>query len=941
MKVSGGKRKIMNKILHLALAIELAVFQFAWPLAVVRAEEVPVETVVGEQADSAENKTADKMNDAEDTESKNKPAVAEENPEELWKTCKLSDLFDKLNDEKDCDECKKKTTCGEIEICLKEKIEIENDANIDNDVETAANTGENTVNVADVPTRNAEERLEAQVQRDEAREDVAGQSDLMDQNIAVDTQTENSEANTTNPSDVDTLDRADRTRDGNEDKEKSTDTKDEPENSSAEITTGDAVAVTDVVNEVNTTVVGENGVETVENIYGDYEGDINLLNSFNSVLGNAKDVNDDNEDAFSAVEISIENEADIDNDVVTEANTGENEIDNETENGDSTITTGDAIAVANVVNIVNNNIIGNNFLFTVINIFGNWVGDLIVPGEGLLSVPQSGQPENFIVDVQNDTNIENNVATSASSGGNEIETEGGSASVETGDAYADSIVANQVGSTVVANNWFFLAINNMGNWVGNVLNWNSDKNGYDTVFSFDFDEEEDPEEGGMANWITKIFVRNEADIENNIETTANTGENEIESEGGAAGITTGNAYAFSKIYNLVNNNFIGSNWIFATVNIFGSWKGNVEFAYPDLSVALADDVEKVKKGDNYFYNLTVKNNGRADSQNVRVGLSLPGYVEYQSGAGESTEKNENNYSWTLPGLKAGEEKTFQVAVSVSDSLPDETEYLESQAAVATQTKEVELGNNFASDQTGVYALTVDGGSGGDDSGDSSGQDENGNGDEGTSQNEAISGLTLSRSVSKKEIKISQVAKHTITVKNTGETTLMNIVVNDKIKNKNGDAGDYSWKVEKLDPGKKAVVTYKLMVNPGAPSGDYKNKAVAWGYDEDKNEVRSNEAGVKIAVSGLGNEEGENYYYTYYTYTYPESAVSVVEDGSGLIPTAEAAADDISGKVKGEWTNPNGVCHALPWWGWIFAGVIYLGIIHWSLMRQKKIIKIEK
>jgi hypothetical protein len=713
-------------------------------------------------------------------------------PENLWKTCDLHSDLSKMKDKSDGDECKKKSSCSEIKICLQVKIEVENKASVSNNVSTIADTGENGVNASDVlKSEESPSDIIASAVADTPEIHAAeNQGDFEDQNIASSTPVSDG-AETENPDQK--TDKADEQKNSqNVDVSpdiQSPNTEEKSNSSSASIETGEAVAVSDVVNEVNTNVIGQNGVETVENIYGDYTGDINLLDSFNSLLENGKKLNEENQFALGAADISIDNKAVVDNNVTTVANTGQNEIDNGSDNGSSTITTGDALAAADVVNIVNTNIIGNNFLFAVVNVFGNWVGDLIVPGQGLLTVPDSGQTANLVVDVQNDAKIENNIQTSASTGENKVESGGGSAA-QTGAAVANSTVVNQVGTTVVGNNWFFLAINNMGNWVGNVLNWNSQLNGYDTVFSFDFDEKKNPQEGGLADWLTKIFIKNDAKVENNVTTEANTGENQIESEGGAASLKTGNAYAFSKVYNLVNNNFIGNNWMFAVVNIFGTWKGNVNFVQPESPV--------------------------------------------------------------VPPV-GGE----------TGNIPAET-----------------AGNALAPIQTV---------------------------DEMTSKKNLNSSLALSRSVSKKKINVGEIAKHILVLKNTGDSAIHDVVIRDGITNKKGNAGDYFWKVGKLDPGEKAVVEYKLLINPDASSGKYKNQASALGYDENGGEVRSNESGTEISVgkADAAVTTADLNYYTYYTYyTYFRRPVVPVESN---LPISEAETAEPDGKVLGTssdfWNRP--------------------------------------
>jgi hypothetical protein len=74
------------------------------------------------------------------------------------------------------------------------------------------------------------------------------------------------------------------------------------------------------------------------------------------------------------------NTADINNTLNLSANTGNNTTNYNT-GGNSNITTGDANIVANLVNFVNNNIVGNGKLVvTVVNVFGSWIGDFITPG---------------------------------------------------------------------------------------------------------------------------------------------------------------------------------------------------------------------------------------------------------------------------------------------------------------------------------------------------------------------------------------------------------------------------------------------------------------------------------------------------------------------------------------------------------------------------------
>ena len=74
------------------------------------------------------------------------------------------------------------------------------------------------------------------------------------------------------------------------------------------------------------------------------------------------------------------NKASINNTLDLTANTGGNDASRNT-GGNVDIKTGDANITANIVNFINNNIVGSGRIFvTVINVFGDWVGDFVSPG---------------------------------------------------------------------------------------------------------------------------------------------------------------------------------------------------------------------------------------------------------------------------------------------------------------------------------------------------------------------------------------------------------------------------------------------------------------------------------------------------------------------------------------------------------------------------------
>ena len=129
-------------------------------------------------------------------------------------------------------------------------------------------------------------------------------------------------------------------------------------------------------------------------------GDISLANKDNgSDSNNSITLNSD-----SSSEIVQENTAIIVNNLDLSANTGGNTADKNM-NGDTSIETGDADIVANIVNFVNNNITGGGRLFVnVVNVFGSWVGDFVSPGESKSESVASADDSPAVGGAQNSPN---------------------------------------------------------------------------------------------------------------------------------------------------------------------------------------------------------------------------------------------------------------------------------------------------------------------------------------------------------------------------------------------------------------------------------------------------------------------------------------------------------------------------------------------------------
>src|SRR3989344_21276 len=119
-----------------------------------------------------------------------------------------------------------------------------------------------------------------------------------------------------------------------------------------EVTTGDAVASSDVVNEVNTNEVNSDvEVVVVSGSLGD--SSLDLRGDTASTTPSALTVPSACDVCVSNVNIENQNTATVTNEIIVAANT---DLNTASSSATSTIQTGDALAGANLVNIVNTNI---------------------------------------------------------------------------------------------------------------------------------------------------------------------------------------------------------------------------------------------------------------------------------------------------------------------------------------------------------------------------------------------------------------------------------------------------------------------------------------------------------------------------------------------------------------------------------------------------------
>lgn len=657
------------------------------------------------------------------------------------------------------------------------------------------------------------------------------------------------------------------------------------------IDTGDADATAVLISDVNTTIVGTDVSAEVITVGDGDEGDIDLLDAFVGTEEENGTVAETNEAEIadgsgSGIAVVNGNEATVESTAGASAETGDNTIEG---GGDAAIDTGDAGALAAVVNVVNTTLVGSNGLLAIVNIVGDYAGDIILPGEGLLSFGDGGSDSLETVENENEATIESTVTAIADTGDNTIE-DSDSASVTTGDATAVATSETVANTNFVGDNWLVVVVNVFGEWLGGIVD-GEDADG-DGVVGYFFGGGEDGDDCETdCGDIVSVSGKNVAYVVNTVTASADTGGNGITGAGDSS-ISTGDATAVAAAFNFVNNNIIGSNWLLGIVNVFGSWGGDLVFAYPDLVTSVSDGRETALPGDTLEYQVTVENRGKADATDVAVSFRLPDHSEYRSASG-GADHDGGVVTWTLSGMKKGENKSFSVTVSVDGGTEDEVDLL-AYAGANTGTAEKHPEDNGSEDSTRIDIpdARITGFDADDDP--------------------YHTGLRVRRSKPEGAYRGGEAVTHWITVENTGKNPAYDVVAKDAFRSPDGTLiAELEWDLGGIDSGDGLRIEYTIVIPTQVGAGEYRYTARAEGRQYDDEEIRSKKAYAMLAIAG-----------------------SAFASTFGA-QTAEAAPPEdvpIPGEVRGVDAATIGEVargREFPFWMLLLSGLAYALMINWS------------
>lgn len=604
------------------------------------------------------------------------------------------------------------------------------------------------------------------------------------------------------------------------------------------IETGDATATANVSNMANTNLTGSNFWFNFSNLFQDLVGDINL-NNFNN--------NNENDcgliDCVDLLRVSNKNQGNIINDVEIYALTGDNSADGN--NGNAYIRTGNARVVANIANLLNTNITGSDWFFSILNSFSNWYGNLVLPGKETIENILNGfgsSGNDVYVENNSQADVENNVNVIAETGNNSANNNDGDSCINTGQAEAKSNILNVINTNIFGDNWLVVGIKVFGKWAGEIhslpdgVSWLRTPDG---IILFNDDLADDLPllfQEGEGDASLDIENDNEATLTNNVDITASTGNNSASNNNGSGTIETGNATAIANVVNFVNTNIIGRNWLFAMVNIFGNWQGNLAFGQPNLWLgeSAITSPDPAEAGGTITYTLTYANNGDADATGVVIFDDFDErYLSVIDSGGGTVIDNPGEIWWDIGMVGIGESQSVSYSVAIDSQIPYGTTYLINRS-------EIDSFEDDANNEDNTDSLSI-----------------------AASRPWPVlfyipptpPELQVTKTSNGTDVVYpSDVVTYTIVVTNPSQYTAYNVIVSDVLSN--GEIlNTYAWDLGVVYPNEEITIDYTVAIDSQAPAGFYTNTAEANGVDGFGNQVISTKASTTIEVKRVV-EEGE-------------------------------------------------------------------------------------
>lgn len=362
-------------------------------------------------------------------------------------------------------------------------------------------------------------------------------------------------------------------------------------------TSGDASNTHNIVNMLQSTGTDLGSGNVVTFVY-DIDGDVNGDLLFDpAALGNVQPANAD-PSGSNNLTINNETDASITNDITLNSTSGNATVSENTTGGDAT--SGNAKAVANIVNLINSAVSSGKSFIGTININGNLNGDILLPpdfidqliaaniptvdiivdtGAGSNNTINDSSSNNTKVTNSNDLGITNNVNATATSGNANVSENTNAGSATSGHATNSITAFNLTGSNYIGRNALLVFVNVTGKWVGLIVNAPAGSNaaalggGGNSISNTGANSNNNIDDSESDS--TTVNSNTKQRITNNIDINATSGDANVTRNTNGGNAKTGNADTAVNLMNIQNSSLSLSNWFgILFINVFGTWNGS-------------------------------------------------------------------------------------------------------------------------------------------------------------------------------------------------------------------------------------------------------------------------------------------------------------------------------------------------------------------------------
>ncbi|HEU4677211.1 MAG TPA: hypothetical protein VFS75_00650 [Candidatus Paceibacterota bacterium] len=230
------------------------------------------------------------------------------------------------------------------------------------------------------------------------------------------------------------------------------------------------------------------------------------------------------------------------------------------------IKTGTAVALANVLNLVNSNFVNSKGVVLFKNFFDTLTGgldlrDYLAASSSTCSL--SGCADNEVhTNIENGAILDNSLYVTAETGGNTIDG-AENAAIASGDAYAGVNLVNVANTNVIDSNYLLVTMNAFQDVNGDIVFPSLEK------FFGELSQSTTP---------AALSITNEGSIDNDISLDTATGANMADAS--SSTISSGASASGVNVFNQLNTSLVGGKSVSIIFRVNGSWAGQV-FGAPD------------------------------------------------------------------------------------------------------------------------------------------------------------------------------------------------------------------------------------------------------------------------------------------------------------------------------------------------------------------------